>query len=44
MMKILLLPSHYAIECVDKDSGSSIPLLVRMKELVFTKYVPNALS
>ena len=44
MMKILLSPYHYAIEYVDKDSGSSVPLLVRMKELAFIKhllYVPS---
>jgi len=44
MMKILLSPYHYAIEYVDKDSGSSVPLLVRMKELAFIKhllYVPG---
>ena len=44
MMKILLSPYHYAIEYVDKDSGSSVPLLVRMKELALIKhllYVPS---
>lgn len=44
MMEILLSPYHYAIACVDKVSGSSVPLLVRMKKLAFIKHLLYALS